>query len=35
MGLEDIDWEKIITENIKKKFIDINIKAINMGMNLV
>lgn len=34
MGLEDIDWEKIISENVKEKFIDINIKAFNMGMEL-
>ncbi|WP_432407452.1 indolepyruvate oxidoreductase subunit beta [Wukongibacter sp. M2B1] len=35
MGLEEIDWEKIIRENVKKKFIDINLEAIKSGMNLV
>ncbi len=34
MNLTDIDWEKIIRENIKKKFIEINIKAINIGMTI-
>jgi len=33
MGLEDIDWENIIKENVKEKFIDINIKALEAGMN--
>ena len=35
MGLEDIDWEKIIKDNVKEKFIDLNIKAIKAGMDLV
>ncbi|AYD39409.1 indolepyruvate oxidoreductase subunit beta [Clostridium fermenticellae] len=34
MGLEDIDWKKIISENVKEKFIDLNIKAFNIGLNL-
>lgn len=34
-GLTDIDWEKIIRENVKEKFIDINIKAFNLGLSLV
>jgi indolepyruvate ferredoxin oxidoreductase beta subunit len=34
MGLESINWEKIISENVKVKFIDINLKAFNMGMEL-
>ncbi|WP_123053355.1 indolepyruvate oxidoreductase subunit beta [Clostridium sp. JN-1] len=34
MGLEGIDWKKIISENVKEKFIDINIKAFNVGMKL-
>ncbi len=35
MGLEHIDWEKIIKENIKQQFIDINIKALKQGMDLI
>ncbi|NTW72760.1 MAG: indolepyruvate oxidoreductase subunit beta [Eubacteriaceae bacterium] len=33
MGLEEIDWIKIIKEIVKKDFIDINIKALETGMN--
>jgi indolepyruvate ferredoxin oxidoreductase beta subunit len=32
MELEDIDWKKIITNNVKEKFIDINIEALKIGM---
>ncbi|CEI72215.1 MULTISPECIES: indolepyruvate oxidoreductase subunit beta [Romboutsia] len=35
MNLEDINWEKIIKDNVKEKFVDINIKAFNEGMKLV
>lgn len=35
MGLTDIDWENIIRENVKPKFIDMNIKAMEVGMGLV
>lgn len=35
MGLEEIDWERIIKENVKERFVDINIEAIKVGMNLV
>lgn len=35
MHLEDIDWEQIIKDNVKEKFIDINIKALHEGMALV
>ncbi len=35
MDLTDIDWEKAIRENVKEKFIDINIKAFNEGMKAV
>lgn len=34
MNLEEIDWQRIIKENVKEKFIDINIEALNVGMNL-
>jgi len=35
MNLEDINWEKIIRDNVKEKFVDINIKAFKEGMQLV
>ena len=35
MHLEDIDWEQIIRDNVKEKFIDINIRALHEGMELV
>ncbi|ABW17620.1 indolepyruvate oxidoreductase subunit beta [Alkaliphilus oremlandii] len=34
MGLEDIDWEKLIRENVKEAFVDINIEAFALGMRL-
>ncbi|CEN23967.1 indolepyruvate oxidoreductase subunit beta [[Clostridium] sordellii] len=35
MNLEHIDWNKIISDNVKKEFVDINIEAFKVGMNLV
>ena len=35
MGLENIDWKKIIKENVKSSFFDMNIKAFARGMELV
>ena len=35
MDLGDINWEKIIEENVKSKFIEINKKALKLGMDLV
>lgn len=35
MGLEDINWEQIIRDNVKKQFIDINIEAFKLGVSLV
>lgn len=35
MNLTDIDWEGIIRNNIKPKLIDINIKALHVGMDLM
>lgn len=35
MKLEDINWDKIIRDNVKPKFIDLNLKALQVGMNLV
>jgi len=35
MGLENIDWNRIIAENVRPAFIDVNQKAIKRGMELV
>jgi len=35
MGLMEIDWGKIIHDNMKKQFIDLNIKALHAGMDAV
>ncbi|WP_019229456.1 indolepyruvate oxidoreductase subunit beta [Sedimentibacter sp. B4] len=35
MGLEEIDWEKILRDNIKENFVDINLTALETGKNLV
>jgi len=35
MGLEQINWNKIINDNVKPGFVDINLKALEVGMNLV
>jgi indolepyruvate ferredoxin oxidoreductase, beta subunit len=34
MGLEDIEWEKIIRDNVKPQFVELNLKAIEVGMGL-
>jgi indolepyruvate ferredoxin oxidoreductase beta subunit len=35
MGLEEIDWEKILKDNIKENLVDINLIALETGKNLV
>lgn len=35
MRLEDIDWDKILRDNIKPKLVDINLKALEIGINLI
>jgi len=35
MSLEYVDWETIIRENIKEKFVDINLKALKYGMEMI
>jgi indolepyruvate ferredoxin oxidoreductase beta subunit len=35
MGLEHIDWNDIIRENVKPNFVDINILALERGKSLV
>lgn len=35
MGLEEIDWESILKENIKPQFVELNLKAIQVGMDAI
>jgi len=35
MGLVDINWDKILKDNMKPNLVDINLKALEVGMNLV
>ena len=35
MGLEHIDWTKIIANNVKPSFVEINGRALTVGMNLI
>ena len=35
MGLEDIHWNEIIKNTVKPKFVDLNIKALEVGMSLI
>lgn len=35
MGLTDINWEKIVKENVKAQFVDLNIEALKKGMEVV
>lgn len=35
MGLDDIDWEGIIRKNVKEKFVELNLKAFQVGANAV
>ncbi|MDR2417828.1 MAG: indolepyruvate oxidoreductase subunit beta [Treponema sp.] len=35
MGLEAINWNRIITANVKAAFVDINIRALSKGQELV
>ena len=35
MGLRDINWDEIIRNNVKPKFVDLNIKAMAVGMDAV
>jgi indolepyruvate ferredoxin oxidoreductase beta subunit len=34
MGLESIDWEKVIRETVKPEFVDINLRAFARGIKL-
>lgn len=35
MNLTDIDWEKVIRNQVKEQFVDLNIKAFNAGMDAI
>ena len=35
MGIEDMDWDKYIAENVKKGFEELNIKAFRAGMDAI
>lgn len=35
MNLDNINWQDIIRKNVKEKFIDLNLKAFKVGMELV
>ena len=35
LNLESIDWKEVIKETVKPKFVDINIKALKLGMDQV
>lgn len=34
MGLQKIDWHSIISKNVKPAFIDLNLKAFDLGVSL-
>jgi indolepyruvate ferredoxin oxidoreductase beta subunit len=35
MGLTDIDWQKVIRENVRKDTIEVNLKAFQAGMDQI
>jgi indolepyruvate ferredoxin oxidoreductase, beta subunit len=35
MGLEEIDWDKIIKDNVPAKLAEVNISAMKLGMSLI
>ncbi|MBN2259511.1 MAG: indolepyruvate oxidoreductase subunit beta [Clostridiales bacterium] len=35
LELEEIDWDQVIKETVKAKFVDMNIEALKLGMNQV
>ena len=35
LDLDEMDWEEVIREEVKEKYVDINIKALNRGKELV
>lgn len=35
MGLESLNWDKIVRDNVKEQFAELNLKALQVGMGLV
>ncbi|MBN2899470.1 MAG: indolepyruvate oxidoreductase subunit beta [Clostridia bacterium] len=35
MGLQDLNWKAVIEKTVKEKFVDMNLKAIELGMSQV
>ncbi|WP_352417821.1 indolepyruvate oxidoreductase subunit beta [Proteiniborus sp.] len=35
MGINEVDWDSVIKEEVKERFVDVNIKAFNKGKMLV
>lgn len=35
MGLDEVNWDNIVRENVKEQFVDINLKALYKGMEQV
>lgn len=35
MGLEELDWETVIKETVKEKFVAMNLEALRLGMSQV
>ena len=34
LGLQEIDWNRIIAENVKEKFVPLNQQALQVGLKL-
>jgi len=32
LGLDDINWEQVVKDTVKPKFVDINVEALKLGM---
>ena len=35
LGLDDINWEQVVKDTVKSKFVDINVEALKLGMQQV
>lgn len=35
LGLQDIDWEEVIKNNVPQKFVELNIKAFKKGLEII
>ncbi len=35
MGLGELDWKSIISSSVKPKFVDLNLKALEVGMGVI